>query len=682
MKRGIRTAAIAVLILIVSSIGAAACFAADDAENPVTMTVYVTLSDDSDFLRGRDGKVMAHVPITVSYFDLKDYGLEDFYRLDDDDNVIKSPTVLHLLIKMVEQYYAGRTLGPEDMHSSMIDITGAPKSLWINHLLGHDGNLMYFVNHSYPLMSARWGATADYILLSPGDEIDLAMYTDWTFYNNSAFLYFERTEVNGWTGQDVRLKLLAKPTSIVNDGIDTGSFVMPNEPIRYSKDYGRTWTAAEETSRADGVVSLPLKEPGTYYVATGPAHANYKDAAPAICVVNVQEGDGPAPPPDQEAEDRAAAVQSAQALLSETAPALEKESEYGEACFAAFKETYEALSAMVEDASAKSTDIFKAVSALREAYDALKTKAEELAEAKTAAVTEVSEYKVLSDYRETEQEVLKGIVSDAVAAIEAADTVAAVEAKVTEAKAAMDELKTAAELDEEERVARESAEKARAAAVRTSRELLEEASQYAGKSSVYTVKSYKAFDSARKALEELIGDSGAAGDSASGAAGSEGNAIGSAGDSASGSAGYGASESAGTPEDSDPLDPAYAEKTQKIDSARVALKTAMLLLKKKAAQPMKVSAAGQKTFKASMLKKSAKTFKAVTVSGAKGAVTYKVSGTAASKKVLSFNKKTGKVTVKKGTKKGSYSIKVKAAAAGNGNYLAGSKTVTIKVRVK
>ena len=239
---------------------------------------------------------------------------------------------------------------------------------------------------------------------------------------------------------------------------------MPNEPIRYSKDYGRTWTVAEEKSRADGVVSLPLKEPGTYYVATGPAHANYKDAAPAICIVNVQEGDGPAPPPDQEAEDRAAAVQSAQALLSETAPAMEKESEYGEACFASFKEAYEALSAMIDDASAKSTDIFKAVSALREAYDALKTRAEELAEAKTAAVAEVSEYKVLSDYREAEQEVIKGIVSDAVAAIEAADTVEAVNAKVTEAKAAMDEVKTAAELDEEERVARESAERARTAA--------------------------------------------------------------------------------------------------------------------------------------------------------------------------------------------------------------------------
>ena len=658
MKRKIRIAAVAVLILIVSSIGAAACFAADDADSPVTMTVYVTLSDDSEFLRGRDGTLMAHVPITVSYFDLKDYGLEDYYRLDDDDNVIKSPTVLHLLIKMVEQYYAGRTLGPDDMHSSMIDITGAPKSLWINHLLGHDGNLMYFVNHSYPLMSARWGATADYILLSPGDEIDLAMYTDWTFYNNSAFLYFERTEVNGWTGQDVRLKLLAKPTSIVNDGIDTGSFVMPNEPIRYSKDYGRTWTVAEEKSRADGVVSLPLKEPGTYYVATGPAHANYKDAAPAICVVNVQEGDGPAPPPDQEAEDRAAAVQSAQTLLSETAPALEKESEYGEACYAAFKEAYESLSAMIEDSSAKSTDIFKAVLALRETYDALKTKAEELAEAKTAAVTEVSEYKVLSDYREAEQEVLKGIVSDAVAAIEAADDMAAVKAKVTEAKAAMDEIKTAAELDEEERNARESAERARAAAVRTSRELLEEASQYEENSAVYTTKSYKAFDSARKTLEDLIAASG------------------------SGSAGEDASGSAAAPEDSDPLDPAYAEKTQKIDDARVALKTAILLLKKKAAQPMKVSAAKQKTFKASMLKKNAKTFKAVTVSGAKGAVTYKVNGNAASKKALSFNKKTGKITVKKGTKKGSYFIKIKAAAAGNGSYLAGSKTVTVKVRVK
>ena len=47
-----------------------------------------------------------------------------------------------------------------------------------------------------------------------------------------------------------------------------------------------------------------------------------------------------------------------------------------------------------------------------------------------------------------------------------------------------------------------------------------------------------------------------------------------------------------------------------------------------------------------------------------------------------FNKKNGKFTVKKGTKKGTYKIKVKVTAKGNKTYKAASKTVTVKIVVK
>ncbi|MBR2511588.1 MAG: hypothetical protein IKE49_00830 [Firmicutes bacterium] len=62
-----------------------------------------------------------------------------------------------------------------------------------------------------------------------------------------------------------------------------------------------------------------------------------------------------------------------------------------------------------------------------------------------------------------------------------------------------------------------------------------------------------------------------------------------------------------------------------------------------------------------------------------GTVTYTKKG---GNKKITIAKKTGKVTIKKGLKKGTYKIKVKVAAAGNGNYKAGAKTVTFKVRVK
>ena len=67
------------------------------------------------------------------------------------------------------------------------------------------------------------------------------------------------------------------------------------------------------------------------------------------------------------------------------------------------------------------------------------------------------------------------------------------------------------------------------------------------------------------------------------------------------------------------------------------------------------------------------------MNGAVGRVTYKkVKGSGK----LSINRKTGKITVKKNTKKGTYSITVKILASGNTQYEPAAKTVKIKVRVK
>ncbi len=84
-----------------------------------------------------------------------------------------------------------------------------------------------------------------------------------------------------------------------------------------------------------------------------------------------------------------------------------------------------------------------------------------------------------------------------------------------------------------------------------------------------------------------------------------------------------------------------------------------------------------KKTKASAVKKAARTFKAINVTKAQGTVTYaKTSGS----KRLTVNKKTGRITVRKNTKKGIYTAKVKVKAAGNGNYKA--KITTVKVTIK
>lgn len=89
------------------------------------------------------------------------------------------------------------------------------------------------------------------------------------------------------------------------------------------------------------------------------------------------------------------------------------------------------------------------------------------------------------------------------------------------------------------------------------------------------------------------------------------------------------------------------------------------------------------TLKYKKLKKKAQTLsvsKAITFTKkGQGAITYtKASG---NKKII-INKKNGKITVKKGLKKGTYKVKVKVAAAGNNNYKATVKTITVTIKVK
>ena len=99
---------------------------------------------------------------------------------------------------------------------------------------------------------------------------------------------------------------------------------------------------------------------------------------------------------------------------------------------------------------------------------------------------------------------------------------------------------------------------------------------------------------------------------------------------------------------------------------------------KKAKNPLEASVR-KSTVTVNYRANRARTVRNITVAGAQGAVTYeKVSGS----KRVTVNAKTGKLTVKKGTKAGRYKITVRVRAAGNANYKAATATVSFKVVVK
>ena len=117
--------------------------------------------------------------------------------------------------------------------------------------------------------------------------------------------------------------------------------------------------------------------------------------------------------------------------------------------------------------------------------------------------------------------------------------------------------------------------------------------------------------------------------------------------------------------------------TADVKAATEALQKAIKSAVAKKANPMKAKA---KTIKAKAKKtKKFAAKKAFTVKKAQGKVSYKQ--VTKNKKIKVA--KNGKVTVKKGLKKGkTFKIKVKVTAAGNANYKKAVKTVTLKVKVK
>lgn len=96
-------------------------------------------------------------------------------------------------------------------------------------------------------------------------------------------------------------------------------------------------------------------------------------------------------------------------------------------------------------------------------------------------------------------------------------------------------------------------------------------------------------------------------------------------------------------------------------------------------QTITVSGAS-KTVKFSQLKKKSMYTSAVKVIGAEGTKTFIKTG---GSNKLSINKRTGKILVKKGTKRGTYTISIKVKAEETEEYMAGVSVVKkIKVRVK
>ncbi len=297
-------------------------------ESPAdSVKVYVTVSNDGVPLVGNDRNrtVLANLEVELPYFDLDVQELSEFKRFGTDggqgdyinETVVRRPTLLHLYLYLLGVYCQGYdpadvTHGRQTIRGSIsnytqdvyqdlrggdpwsgiggefstLEISGSATHLYMENFWGHDQNLMYFRNHVYPLQSPGWGATADYILLKDGDVIDLAMFSDWSFYHRGAFACFDQDSYALTAGETLDFRTLKYDTqSVADGGGETTQDIAGLTVYVYDED----WRIVDVLEGEGAAYRREFTKKGLYYLVAFDASAGTSEAcyAPATARVTV-----------------------------------------------------------------------------------------------------------------------------------------------------------------------------------------------------------------------------------------------------------------------------------------------------------------------------------------------------------------------------------------------------------
>ena len=270
------------------------------------VTVYFSFSHDDTFEScEQSGQTVALKEVTVPYFDLALYGLEDFYFASENYGSASGDptggpgsaldpgtkefaygkiTMLHLFIYATEVYYLG--IDPADagkgyltdngMGTDTFNYTGSTGSIFLQNIWNYDLNLNYYLNYEYPLASAGWGSTCDQILLRDGNIVTLGHFTDWSFFNDttSIFNYIVADKTDPVQGDKIKLELYHAGADM-NGSYNTAHTLIDYSPSVYCTPVNdivsgdvTTWQYVGN-AEADGslVVDTSTLAPGEYIFA-------------------------------------------------------------------------------------------------------------------------------------------------------------------------------------------------------------------------------------------------------------------------------------------------------------------------------------------------------------------------------------------------------------------------------
>lgn len=284
-----------------------------------SVDVYFSVSKDNDFIT-KNGRTMALQKLTVPYFDLALYGLEEVYYNPDcyaggsketqaggtPESANGNITALHLFLYATEVFYnnlpeaqAGKGWLAEDGEWAGYSVN----ETWPGSVYGRFWDFgeynTYFQNYNYPLGRATWGAACDQILLEDGDIISVR-YKNTAELDQGTYYHFGETGLLSTTakqGDKVSLTLY-KADEDYTDGASTTHVVVEDSCNIYVTANSAPTSHAALTpvgTTTDGQITLDTSNlaPNTTYFVTANTHD------PAVMMLIVEEADQPPVQPDE-----------------------------------------------------------------------------------------------------------------------------------------------------------------------------------------------------------------------------------------------------------------------------------------------------------------------------------------------------------------------------------------------
>ncbi|MBP1556425.1 MAG: hypothetical protein J6A76_00765, partial [Oscillospiraceae bacterium] len=260
--------------------------------------VYISVSYDGRYIEDKNGSLIANIAVPLdelAAIDLNDHCLSE-YSCDNDHDGEPDITALQLVIYAHENIYGGDW--------SDVVFSGSPGSSYFEGgIFGFSENLNYYLNGQYPLAGEGWGATSDQIVLSAGDFLDIASFSSWDFYQDSAFGFFYFTDENGDITHSYEAKVETPLTIKLVKGTkdyeyNSVVYEMPDCEVLYGTAYGDA--KGSVTTDSSGCAEITFDSAGEWFLWVNGAYGSeYPDSivsAPGYACVEVEANESTSAP--------------------------------------------------------------------------------------------------------------------------------------------------------------------------------------------------------------------------------------------------------------------------------------------------------------------------------------------------------------------------------------------------